>query len=89
MNRLGGGHRKVEARTGLPPEKWSSVNGGIFCSLAEAKTVIESWRQHHNTRRPHSSLGDKPAMRAPRIDSGNVRHTKYSGHGLSNQMIES
>ena len=32
----------------------------MFYSLAEARIVIESWRQHYNTRRPHSSLGYKP-----------------------------
>ena len=36
------------------------LNGEIFFSLAEAKAVIESWRQHYNTRRPHSSLGYRP-----------------------------
>ncbi len=29
------------------------LNGEIFYSLAEARIVIESWRQHYNTRRPH------------------------------------
>ena len=33
------------------------LNGEIFYSLAEAKVVIESWRRHYNTARPHSSLG--------------------------------
>jgi len=28
-----------------------------FRSRTEAKTIIESWRQHYNTVRPHSSLG--------------------------------
>ena len=36
------------------------LNGEIFYSLAEAQVVIESWRQHYNTVRPHSSLGYKP-----------------------------
>ncbi|WP_166507207.1 IS3 family transposase [Frigidibacter mobilis] len=36
------------------------LNGEIFYSLAEAKIVIESWRRHYNTRRPHSSLGYRP-----------------------------
>ena len=39
------------------------LNGELFYSLAEARIVIERWRQHHNTQRPHSSLGYKP--RAP------------------------
>ena len=36
------------------------LNGEIFYSLAEAKTVIEQWRRHYNTVRPHSSLGYRP-----------------------------
>jgi len=36
------------------------LNGEIFPSLAEARIVIEGWRQHYNTRRPHSSLGYRP-----------------------------
>ena len=43
------------------------LNGEIFYSLAEAKIVIESWRQHYNTRRPHSSLGYRPP--APEVVS--------------------
>lgn len=33
------------------------LNGEIFYTLAEAKMLIEAWRQHYNTVRPHSSLG--------------------------------
>ena len=36
------------------------LNGEVFYSLAEAKVVIESWRQHYNTSRPHSALGYRP-----------------------------
>ena len=36
------------------------LNEELFYSLAEARIVIESWRQHYNTLRPHSSLGYKP-----------------------------
>ncbi len=36
------------------------LNGEIFYTLAEAKVIIESWRQHYNTQRPHSSLRYKP-----------------------------
>ena len=36
------------------------LDGEIFYSLAEARIVIESWRRHYNTKRPHSSLGYRP-----------------------------
>ena len=34
--------------------------GEIFYSLKEAQVLIELWRQHYNTLRPHSSLDYKP-----------------------------
>jgi transposase InsO family protein len=36
------------------------LNGEIFYTLREAKVVIESWRQHSNSVRPHASLGYRP-----------------------------
>lgn len=36
------------------------LNGEISYSLAEAKVLIEAWRRHYNTIRPHSSLGYHP-----------------------------
>ena len=33
------------------------LNGEIFYSLREAQIIIESWRKHYNTKRPHSALG--------------------------------
>jgi transposase InsO family protein len=36
------------------------LNGEIFYSLKEAQIVIERWRVHYNTVRPHSSLGYRP-----------------------------
>ena len=32
----------------------------VFNTLAEAKVLIEQWRVHYNTVRPHSSLGYRP-----------------------------
>jgi len=36
------------------------LNGEIFYSLKEAQVIIESWRNHYNTVRPHSALGYRP-----------------------------
>jgi transposase InsO family protein len=36
------------------------LNGEIFLSLAEAQVLIEAWRRHYNTVRPHNSLGYRP-----------------------------
>ena len=36
------------------------LNGEIFYSLKEAQIIIEQWRHHYNTKRPHSALGYRP-----------------------------
>ena len=36
------------------------LNGEIFYNLTEAKVLIERWRNHYNTIRPHSALGYRP-----------------------------
>lgn len=36
------------------------LNGEIFYTLKEAQILIERWRCHYNTVRPHSSLGYRP-----------------------------
>ncbi|MCK0139303.1 IS3 family transposase [Aliiroseovarius sp. F47248L] len=36
------------------------LNGEVFYSLREAQILIEKWRKHYNTKRPHSALGYRP-----------------------------
>ena len=36
------------------------LNENLFGTLAEARLLIEDWRQDYNTLRPHSSLGGMP-----------------------------
>ena len=36
------------------------LDGEIFYSLKEAQIIIEGWRKHDNTKRPHSPLGYRP-----------------------------
>jgi putative transposase len=49
------------------------LNGEIFYSLAEARTIIESWRRFYNTQRPHGSLGYKPPAPEVFIPANNAR----------------
>jgi len=49
------------------PRRWKngehcvrSHDGDTFYSLREAQVLIERWRVHYNTLRPHSSLGYRP-----------------------------
>ncbi len=32
------------------------LNREVFYSLREAQIIIEAWRKHYNTKRPHSAL---------------------------------
>ncbi len=36
------------------------LNAEVFNTLREAQVLIERWRLHYNTERPHSSLGYRP-----------------------------
>lgn len=36
------------------------LSGEIFYTVQEAKVLIEAWRRHYNTVRPHSALGYRP-----------------------------
>jgi putative transposase len=48
------------------------LNGEVFYSLKEAQIVIEQWRKHYNTVRPHSALNYRPP--APRTFAPLARH---------------
>ena len=39
----------------------------IFHSLKEAEVLIERWRRHYNTARPHSALGYRRDCRGFRV----------------------
>ncbi|WP_153039768.1 integrase core domain-containing protein, partial [Pseudovibrio sp. Ad37] len=36
------------------------LNGETFYSLREAQIIIERWKNHYNTKQPHSALGYRP-----------------------------
>ena len=36
------------------------LNSEIFYTVAEARVLIERWREHYNRVRPHSALGYRP-----------------------------
>ena len=44
----------------------------IFYSLTEAQIVIEQWRKHYNTIRPHAALNYRPP--APQTFAPLVHH---------------
>ena len=48
----------VESFNGKPRNEL--LNTEMFNTLAEAKVLIEQWRRHYNTIRPHSSLRSRP-----------------------------
>ena len=56
------------------------LNTEIFYTLKEAKVLIERWRHHYNTIRPHSSLGYRPP--APETILPNVEGPTYAVDGL-------
>ena len=55
------------------------LDGEIFYTLAEAKIVVESWRRHFNTLRPHGSLGYKPPAPEVFVPAMTARATAQPG----------
>ena len=49
----------------VPGSPWENGYCEIFYSLKKAQTIIEEWREHYNTKRPHSALGYRPQPRKP------------------------
>jgi Integrase core domain len=50
------------------------LNGEIFYTLAAAKVVIEGWRHHYNTMRPHSGCATRPSFAGPADGSATTNH---------------
>jgi len=47
----------------INPQAWLAdvlLDGEVFYTLRQAQIVIESWRRHYNTIRPHASIGYRP-----------------------------
>ena len=55
------------------------LDGEIFYTLAEAKIIVESWRRHCNTVRPHGSLGYKPPAPEVFVPAMTARATAQPG----------
>ncbi|MEM1330099.1 MAG: IS3 family transposase [Planctomycetota bacterium] len=58
----------------------------IFYRLTEARVLVERWRRHYNTERPHSSLGYRPAApetRSPEPCSASLRRALVQGTGIT------
>ena len=56
------------------------LNGEIFYSLKEAQVLIERWKHHDNTVRPHSALGYRPP--APQAIAPNRTDPAFAVDGL-------
>jgi putative transposase len=50
------------------------LNREIFYSLREAEILIERWRKHYNTVRPHSALGYRPPAPATIVPGDQSRN---------------
>lgn len=51
---------KIRGRPARSGDFPAGMNGEVFYSLREAQILIEKWRRHYNTVRPHSALGYRP-----------------------------
>ncbi|KAA2211233.1 transposase [Pseudoroseomonas oryzae] len=59
------------------------LNGEVFNSLAEARVLIEQWRVHCNTTRPHSLLDYRPPAPKVIVPGGAKPMPRPSSNGSS------
>ena len=68
------------------------LNREVFCSVREAKVIVESWRLEYNNRRPHSGLSYMtPAAFAAICNlsgSATLRLTDCRTKNMDNSLIE-
>ena len=50
----------LKKMVGSEEELEELLNAEIFYSFREVQIIIEEWRKHYNTKRPHSALGYRP-----------------------------
>jgi transposase InsO family protein len=50
------------------------LNGEVFYTLREAQILIEEWRKHYNTKRPHSALGYRPPAPEATMEHRPIMH---------------
>ena len=53
------------------------LDGELFYSLSEAKILIEQWRIHYNTVRPHRSIGRRPPAPASWSINATTQHALH------------
>ncbi len=56
------------------------LDGEIFYTLTEARVLVDQWRRHYNTIRPHSALGYRPP--APQTIAPNRADPPFAADGL-------
>ena len=54
------------------------LNGEIVYTLTQAQVLIEAWRRHYNTVRPHSSLGYRPPAPGSRSIASATLRFRYA-----------
>lgn len=65
------------------------LNGEIFYTLREAKGLIEQWRRHYNTVRPHSALDYRPPAPQTLMPSQDAfRSAQHTPRGTRRQPKE-
>ncbi|ABD86575.1 hypothetical protein RPC_1005 [Rhodopseudomonas palustris BisB18] len=56
------------------------IHGEIFCSLSEARIIIETWRRRYNTPAPSLVLGLEAAGTRSRAMAGFTNRAGFAGH---------
>lgn len=61
------------------------LNSHEFVTLRDAKSIIETWRQDYNDKRPHGSLGDLTPIEFARLE---VKKLKNNSLGTNQRALQ-
>lgn len=64
------------------------LNGEVFCTLREARFIIENWRRHYNAARSHSSLGYRPPAPEDFIPSRPAAQLQSAPRGAPSLVVQ-
>lgn len=64
------------------------LNGEVFYTVQEARVLVERWRRHYNTKRPHSSLGYRPPAPEAWELRGEGKTTPSPTGGLTFKVVQ-
>jgi transposase InsO family protein len=92
IRKLANRHKRYGYRMVTAKLRDEVLNREVFCSVSEAKVIVEGWRLEYNNHRPHSGLGymTPAGFAASCIPSASptAQPQEYRARNIGNSLIQ-